>query len=553
MPDKPVKPLWPEAKPRRFPLYLTVAVGVLWAVAHLAPLTRDYRVVASQVAAGVLSVGLLGWFTLRSRQPKRVRWSAAGAAVAAVLAVVLSVRFQSDGDGRLVGWRFRWEPLPDRVLPLPDAMEPPPKIDPLGGASQQQPSYPGFLGGRLWAEVDGVQLADDWEASPPEELWRQPIGAGWSAFAIADGLAITQEQRDEQELVVAYRVEDGTVAWFHGDAARFDPFGPTQRMGGVGPRATPTIHDGRVYTHGATGIVNCLDAATGSLVWSRDTLAEFDAPNVMWGKSGSPLVLADKGVVVVSVGTAGAAPNDDDPTDGASLVAMDLLTGETRWTGGGRMAAYATPAVGVLAGREQVLQVNHNFLTAHDAATGRVLWEFPWPGSSNANASCSQPIPLPGDRVFLSKGYAIGSVMLRVAPGADGGFSAEPVWQSRVMKTKFGNVVLRDSHAYGIDGVLLQCIDLETGKSRWKRRRRPSFGHGQLMLVGDRLLILTEWGELVLADASPDGYRERASLQVFDDTEVTWNNPALAGPFLLVRNATEAVGYRLPLVDSASD
>lgn len=535
------KPLWPAPRPRRFPLYWTIGVAALWALVQFLPITRDYKVVAGQVSAGLLAVGLIGWFVLRGPARRAVRRRVGLAAALLVVAVVVGVRLKTDGDGRVVGWRFRWAPRPDETLQLPVAS---------GGAATEddelnQASYPAFLGGGYWAEVSDVRLAGDWRKSPPEQLWRRPLGAGWSAFAVADGLAVTQEQRDEQELVVAYRLADGEVAWWHGDRARFDPFGPTQRMGGVGPRATPTIHAGRVYTQGATGIVNCLDLATGEVIWSRDTLADFAAPNLMWGKSNSPLVIPEDNLVVIAVGDDG---DGDDPLVGSSLVAMDLATGETHWEGGGRITAYATPVLATLAGRRQLLQVNHNFLTAHDAATSRVLWEFPWPGSSNTNASCSQPIPLAGDRIFLSKGYSIGSVLLEISE-SEGEFSADIVWQKRVMKTKFGNVILHDGHVYGLDGVLLQCVELATGKSVWKHRRTPSFGHGQLMLVGDRLLILTEWGEVVLADASPEGYQERAALQVFDESEITWNNPAMAGPYLLIRNSVEAACLRLPIAE----
>ncbi|MEM8866007.1 MAG: PQQ-binding-like beta-propeller repeat protein, partial [Planctomycetota bacterium] len=547
------KPLWPAPRPRRFPQYFLLGIGVVWLIVQLLPITRDYKVVAGQVSFGVGLTGMLIWLAAFRGPRRKQRRRVVAGVVAFALLIVLAVRFQTDGDGRLVGWRWRWTPLPDQTLALPEKADTARESE----AGQGEPvdsetsaiataTYPAFLGGRPWAEVPNVRLATDWQANPPVELWRRPIGAGWSAFAVADGLAITQEQRDEQELVVAYRLDDGEVAWWHGDTARFDPFGPTQRMGGVGPRATPTIFQGRVYTHGATGIVNCLELASGELVWSVDTQAKFDAPNLMWGKSGSPLVLPESGLVIIGVGTDGGS----DPLTGASLVALDRETGEVRWQGGGRVTAYATPTLGELAGRRQILQVNQQFLTAHDASTGEVLWEYPWRGNSSADASCSQPIPLPDDRVFLSKGYGVGSVLLDVSQIGSGAYAAEPIWQKRIMKTKFGNVVIRDGYIFGLDGILLQCVDLATGRSVWKERRQPSFGHGQLMLVGDHLLVLTEWGELVLATASSEGYEELASLRVFDEDQITWNNPALAGDYLLVRNAQQAACYRMPLVAS---
>ena len=160
--------------------------------------------------------------------------------------------------------------------------------------------YPRFLGNGYWAEVKGVELETDWEAHPPQELWRREIGAGWSAFAVVGNYAVTQEQRGEHELVTCYRVDTGEPVWTHADEARFDPADMQGSLGGIGPRATPTIHGDKVFTQGGTGIVNCLDARTGEVLWSHDTAEEFGAPVVVWGKAGSPLVVDD--MVVISVG-----------------------------------------------------------------------------------------------------------------------------------------------------------------------------------------------------------------------------------------------------------
>jgi len=535
---------------RPFPFYWVLGALLIWVGFQFSPLTRDYKVMATLGCTAAAAVGVLIWYVARGRGSRRQKWKVGGSLVSLVLAAAAAIQPENDGDGRFVGWRFRWTPAPDRLLGLPQA-EPSAPAPAQAGAD----SYPGFLGGKPWAEVAEVRLEDDWDANPPKELWRRPIGAGWSAFSIAQGLAVTQEQRDEQELVVAYRLEDGEVAWWQGDVARFDPFGPMTAMGGVGPRATPAIYAGRVVTQGATGIFNCLDLQTGKRLWSHDLHEKFSADNLTWGKSGSPLivpdVLAESALVVVPVGAAAAAASLDEADqaarEGSSLVAFDLMTGEVRWAGGGRVTSYASPSIGKLAGRRQILQVNHHFLTAHDASTGAVLWETPWFGSSGSNASCSQAIVLPGDRVFISKGYTIGSSLLKVSQTPEGRFSAEQLWYKRVLKTKLGNVVVRDGYVYGIDGIALDCVELATGRRVWKKRRRPAFGHGQLMLVGSHLLILSEQGELILVDASPEKYRERASLQVLNEDEVTWNNPALAGDLLLVRNARQAVCYRLPL------
>ncbi|HEX4416182.1 MAG TPA: hypothetical protein VH107_21295, partial [Lacipirellulaceae bacterium] len=155
---------------------------------------------------------------------------------------------------------------------------------------------------------------------------------------------------------------------------------------------------------------------------------------------------------------------------------------------------------------------------------------------------------LGGDRLFLSKGYGVGCSLLAIKPDSDGRLSASPLWQppiKKVMKNKFSNVVVRDAYVYGLDDVLLECIDRETGSVKWRKRREPVFGHGQIMLVGDTILVLSETGELTLVEATPSQYHELATLQALADSNVTWNNPAFSAPYLLLRNAREAVCYRL--------
>jgi outer membrane protein assembly factor BamB len=223
-----------------------------------------------------------------------------------------------NGNVGIVGWRWRWEPAPDELLSVGRATG---ETIPWRTTDHD---YPGFLGGQPWAEVPDDGLESDWSARPPKLLWKQPIGAGWSAFAIVGDYAVTQEQRGPREMVVCYELRTGRVAWTHDDPVRWDPSG-NGALGKVGPRATPTIHDGRVYSHGATGILNCLDATTGRAIWSHDTLAEEDVDNLMWGKAGSPIVVNNW--IVVSVGG----------TQNNSLIAYDLKTGKRAWAAGNRV------------------------------------------------------------------------------------------------------------------------------------------------------------------------------------------------------------------------
>jgi outer membrane protein assembly factor BamB len=490
-------------------------------------------------------MGWAGWIILRSNWGGAQRWGVAGLLLGLLSAFYFQfspIKVINNGDVGIVGWRWRWSD-PDRDLQS-QAVQSDVTLD-----WQTTPQdYSNFLGDGYWAEITGVVLDSDWENNPLQEVWRQRIGAGWSSYALVGDHAVTQEQRGENELVTCYDVKTGDLMWTHVDNVRFDPGGGGS-FGSVGPRATPTVYERRVYSHGATGIVNCLDATTGELLWTHDTVTEFHVENLIWGKATSPVIVGD--MVVVSVGDAQANTLPTFSQEGNSLVAFDRLSGEVVWKAGARRSSYATPVLATLAGTEQVIVVNEDFVTSHRAEDGLILWEHPWPGRSDGDASTSQPVPVGDDRILLSKGYGTGSELLQVV--SDGQqWSTETVWKFPWMKTKMCNVVIRDGYVYGLDDINLLCIELATGKKQWKKRRQPSFGHGQIMLIGDVILAITEEGELLLVEASPEEYRELAAIQALDADQITWNNPAFSSPYLLVRNAEEAVCYRLPLVGPPS-
>ncbi|HYO25783.1 MAG TPA: PQQ-binding-like beta-propeller repeat protein [Lacipirellulaceae bacterium] len=493
---------------------------------------QDYRNTSVLIAVLLAVFGASVWLLRNSGGDRRRRLFRA-LAVWAPLYVVSPlgpVKLIHNGNVGIVGWRWRWAAQPD------EALQPAARRAARVRLTPGPTDYPAFLGGRHWAEVRGVELDGDWSARPPKLLWKQKVGAGWSGYAVVGDYAVTQEQRGPEELVVCYKLRTGEVAWSHADRVRWDP-GGSGALGKVGPRATPTVHDGRVYAHGATGILNCLDGATGEALWSHDTLAEEQVPNIMWGKAGSPLIVG--GWVVVSVG--GAADN--------SLVAYDRLTGQRAWGAGSRRSSYATPVLATLQGVEQIVLVNEDFVTAHRASDGAVLWEHPWPGNSDSDASASQPTPVGDDRLLLTKGYSTPAQLISATRSEAGEWTAQTVWEKPVLRTKLSNVVVRDGYVYAIDDVDLVCVELATGKRRWKSRRRPMVGDGQILLVGAFLLVSSEAGEVILVEANPKKYVERGSFQAIEG--VTWNNPALSGPYLLVRNDEEAACYELPLVGRA--
>lgn len=382
--------------------------------------------------------------------------------------------------------------------------------------------FPQFLGPQRSGVLPGVKLSPDWGTNPPREVWRKPVGEGWGGFAIVGDLAFTQEQRKEGECVVCYRVQDGARVWLHCDEG-----GYLQGMGGPGPRATPTVADGKVYAVGAKGILNCLDAEKGTRLWSVNILQDNQAEEIIHGVCASPLVVDDK-VIVCPTGT-----------NGLSLAAYHKETGSRLWHAGKHQASYGSPMVTELAGVRQILLHTSEGVTSHDAATGNVLWSFAW--TNDVKVNCSQPIPHAGgpDQVFVSTGYGKGGALIKVSKTGDA-WTVEELWSNNQLKTKFTTAVLHEGYLYGLDDGILACLDVKTGQRKWKGGR---YGHGQILLAGKLLLVQAEDGKVVLVDPQPDQLRELGRIPALQSK--TWNNPALAGKYLLVRNDQEAVCFEV--------
>ena len=404
----------------------------------------------------------------------------------------------------------------------------PPAADPAGTAlpfvrSEDLPDVPQFFGTRRDGVVLNAKLAHDWNATPPRQMWRQPIGAGWSAFAVVGGRAFTQEQRGENEAVTCYDLLTGRLLWMHSNPVHF-----SQWQGGDGPRATPTVQGGRVFAIGATGILECLDAATGERIWSSAVLAENKLENLIWGISASPLVYDD--VVVVTGGL----------TNGPTVLAYRRTDGAPLWRAGTDKASYASPILAMIAGRRVVLSVNAASLTAHDPASGELLLTYPW--SDDKWPKAAQPVVIGENRVFLSAGYGAGCELLEVKTGAEGRLVATQVWKNLRMKTQFNSVAARDGFLYGLDDGLLACVEIASGERKWKEGR---FGSGQTLLVDDLVIAQSEPGAVVLAEAKPTGFKELGRIPALSTK--TWNHPTLAGHYLLVRNSEEMACYDLPV------
>jgi len=380
--------------------------------------------------------------------------------------------------------------------------------------------WPGFRGPERDGIVRGVRIKTDWSRSPPVQMWRRPIGPGWSSFAVSGDLLYTQEQRGDDEIVACYRVSTGTPVWRHRDATRF-----WESNAGAGPRGTPTLSNGRVYTFGATGILNALDAANGAVVWSRNPSSDTSTAIPIWGFSSSPLVVDDAVIVAVS----------------GTLAAYDLATGKPRWVGPRRGGSYSSPQLATIAGVPQVLLLSPPGATSVAPADGALLWEHSWQGGAIVQPALTGDGGVLINAMDASGGQ--GTRLIAIAHGA-GGWTVAERWSTTGLKPYFNDLVVHKGHAFGFDGSILSCIDLQDGKRTWKGGR---YGNGQLVLLADDdvLLVLTEDGELALVAATPDKFTELARFPAIEGK--TWNHPVLVGDVLLVRNGQEMAAFRLSL------
>jgi outer membrane protein assembly factor BamB len=426
----------------------------------------------------------------------------------------------------------------DRMI-LPSLSEHPiPEIDP----SQLDYRFSQFLGNQRNGVVEENEFSMLWDQEMPTIAWRRGIGEGWSGIAVASGIAITLFQRDDNEIVAAFHLQTGETVWEHSIPGRH-----AHALGGVGPRSTPTIASlpsplsrEVVIAQTALGMVVCLDARSGELVWKRNLLerAGIDQAQaeraVMWGRSGSPLIVDD--MVVVPLG--GGKENGSKIN---SLIALDIATGEERWVGGKTQISYASPALLTLDGVRQIVSVNEGNVTGHDIATGKVLWESAWPSKSDGDACASQPVQVDSNRILLGKGYAQGSKLILVQKPDESNSNQQTGWQSydqwadtRTLKTKFTNAIVFEEKAYALSDGILECVDPYGGVRVWRGKR---YGQGQILVVNGEILVSAEDGRIVSVDR--ESGKPIAEMQVLEG--ITWNTPAVAGPFLLVRNASEVV------------
>ena len=386
--------------------------------------------------------------------------------------------------------------------------------NPAGGAVEESGEWPGFRGAGRDGIIRGLRIQTDWSLSPPEELWRRPVGPGCSSFAIRGGLIYTQEQRGDAEILSCYALATGKPVWQHEDRARF-----YDSHAGPGPRSTPTLAGDRVYTLGGTGILNVLNVADGSLVWSRNAAAEAGIEALPWGFTASPLVTGNVVIVALS----------------GRLAAYAMADGKPMWKGPDGGNSYSSPHLLTISGIPQVLLMSATGAVSVDPVSGREIWKYSWPITDRI----LQPAILENGDLLLSEE---GSGVRRMAVTRKGdSWDFMESWTSPDLKVNFNDMVIHKGHVYGFDGPALACVDLSNGKRIWKGNRY----RGWLLLLGDQdlLLVLSEKGELALVKAVPDQFTELGRFTAIEGK--TWNHPAIAGNIVVVRNAREMAAFRL--------
>src|SRR5688500_12343189 len=315
-------------------------------------------------------------------------------------------------------------PLSQETAEPPAAVDPSTEVDLPATPSAAAAYWTDFRGPARDGHYRERPIRTDWSPSGPPPLWKQPVGGGYASFVVAGGHAFTIEQRGSQEVVAAYDVRTGRELWTNAWAEAF-----RESMGGDGPRATPTWHDGKVYALGGSGELRCLDAATGAVIWRTNILTDAGASNLQWGMAAAPLIV-DNTVVVLPGGG-----------KGNSVVAYDRATGARAWSALNDEQSYSSPMLVTLGGVRQILVFSASRLMGLTPEHGEVLWEFPWTTQYGVNAS--QPVLLGRDRVFVSTGYGTGAAAIELTQSG-GRFAVRELWRTNRMKNQFTSSLLHE-------------------------------------------------------------------------------------------------------------
>ncbi len=500
--------------------------------------------VCGHPATGTFATGMIGlpfvltlsvlWLWWTRYRTARVELTGIGVFAVLVFGVVALLRWDGLDGRQRAELSWRWTPSPEErflqqgvqrtVIP---AKDPRPQLEETSG------DWTSFRGGERESVVKDVEMGD-WSLSPPREVWRKRVGPGWSSVIAVGNYLFTQEQRGDREAVVCYDSVTAEEIWVHSPSDAGERF--EDSLSGTGPRATPTFHQGRIYTYGAKGKLECLDAVTGESYWSHSLFAMVDVAVPQWGAATSPTIVDDK--VVVFAG--GKNQN--------SLLAFDRLSGELRWQTPGGTISYSSPQVMTIAGQRQILMHDDEGLNGVLIEDGKLLWRHASPHAGSFQPMLQSHL-IANDRLIIN--WDSGLLCLQVRRVGDT-WHLEELWTSNRLKPSFNDFAIHGDHIYGLDDGILCCVDLTTGQRKWKRGR---YGFGQLLLLPEvnELLVLTERGEVVRVAIDPTAHREKGQFKAIEGK--TWNHPILVRDMLVVRNSEEMACFNLtksPLSSSGS-
>jgi len=352
---------------------------------------------------------------------------------------------------------------------------------------------------------DGVSAEKGWSTAAPKVLWKASLGPGCSSFAVVDDRVFTMGNDKDTGSVYCIDAKSGKILWQYSYPSPLDP-----KMFEGGQCSTPTVDGDSVFALGRQGQFFCLNKATGAMVWSKNFPADFGAKVASWGYSGSPLVLGDK--VITEAGG-----------KGASAVAFDKASGKVIWQAGDDAQSYASPYAFTQDGKQCVAFFNAFGLVVREAADGKEVMRYPWKTSWDINAAT----PLVADgKILIASDYGHGAALLPLDAA-----EPKPLWESKEMKNKMNSCVLWQGNLYGFDEGALTCMEFATGKVKWQQK---GMGLGSLMLADGKLIIQAEDGALVIAEASPEAYKEISKTPAVPAK--TWVSPVLANGKIYCRN-----------------
>ena len=364
---------------------------------------------------------------------------------------------------------------------------------------------------------DGISketgLLKSWPKEGPKVLWRVASGEGYAGIVIANGRGYTMVGQSGSEFITCFDPANGKEAWRYKSDGLFD------NDQGSGPRSTPLIDGDLVFGLSGNGKLHAVNARDGKAVWSHDLRAEYGGKIPTWGISTTPLV--ENNLLIVDVGG----------KDGHAVMAFNKSNGKVVWKSASGVPGYSAPIAITVNGVRQVLVFAGTALLALAPNDGKLFWRYDWETRYDVNAAT--PVFIPPDKIYISSGYGKGGALLQTQ-ASNGAATIKEIWKSREMKNHFSSSILHENHLYGFDDAFLTCLDVETGKNKWQQR---GFNKGSLLFADGHLIVLGEYGNLALVEATPAGYKEKAGTQVLKGK--SWTMPTLSAGKLYLRNQSE--------------